>query len=105
MRSSIAIHLAVTFETPGGSVPPDREGDGSDSTRNNSMPPVQRTDPVVIDVPPGTRPRVDLFVTIATDPEGAGKVEPRKGDAPGTGTPAGGSREEGSPAVGSEGGR
>jgi hypothetical protein len=99
MRSSIAIHLAVTFETPGSSVPPDREGDGSDSTRNNSMPPVQRTDPLVIDVPPGTRPRLDLFITIATDPEGAETATGREE------VPVPVSREEGSPAVRSEGGQ
>ena len=109
MRSAIAIHLAVTFESPG-TVPPDREDDPSGSTKGNNIPPIQRPDtaPVVIDVPPGTRPRIDLFVTIGSAPEGAEKVGPRKEETPEPGKDlpsGGGSREEGSPPGGSEGGR
>ncbi len=83
MRSAIAVHLAVTFETPG-SVPPTREDDPAGGTKGNNLPPIQRPDnpPVVIDLPPGTRPRIDLFVTIGMEPEGAEKVEPPATEPP-----------------------
>ncbi len=86
MRSTIAVHLAVTFESPGGA-PPTREGDDAGSTKGNNLPPIQRPDdlpPLVIDVPPGTRPRIDLFVTIGSEPEGAAKVDASPSEAPTT---------------------
>lgn len=70
MRRTLAIHFAVTFETPGGA-PPGREDDPSGSTKGNHLPPIQRPDdgPIVLDLPPGATPRIDLFVTVGAEGE------------------------------------